>query len=113
MRKPNAIDYLAIYAARGCATKFQMELLARTVLDCSRKAALAYVRRGFLRNADVDDVCQETWARIFARLQTFDAQKAAFETWIGVVARSVVGDFRRQYGKDAVLVPLEGDVDGD
>lgn len=113
MRKPDSTDRLAVYVARNCATPFQVECVARTVMECSRKAAMAAVRDGFLKHADVDDVCQDVWVKAFGRMKTYDPHKAAFGTWVGVITRSVVGDYRRKYGKNNVLVPLEDDANVD
>ena len=47
-----------------------------------------FLRSGFAP-ADAEDLTQETFMRAFRSLATFDADKAAFSTWLGTIARNV------------------------
>jgi RNA polymerase sigma-70 factor (ECF subfamily) len=49
----------------------------------------AYLRRQGFAAADVDDLGQETFVRVFKSLATFDAARGTFRQWLGAVARNV------------------------
>jgi len=53
------------------------------------------VRRLGVREADVEDVCQEVFLVIHRRLATF-AGKAALRTWVYGICLRVASDYRRQ-----------------
>ena len=60
-----------------------------------RRVAAYFFRSGFTR-ADADDLVQDTFARAFRSLGTFDAGKGAFGAWLSTIARNVA---RRRWGR--------------
>ncbi len=49
----------------------------------------AYFRRCGFVHADADDLTQDTFARAFKSLRTFDASRGSFRTWLSAIARNV------------------------
>jgi RNA polymerase sigma-70 factor (ECF subfamily) len=58
---------------------------AFTALYQAHVGSVRAVCRQILRTEDLDDVCQETFLRAFARIHTF-AGKAGFRTWVTRIA---------------------------
>ena len=76
----------------------------------ARRVAAYLFRSGFAR-ADADDLLQETFARAFRSLHTFDASKGALAAWLATIARNVA---RRRWSRrpqpDHFDPELAGDV---
>lgn len=49
----------------------------------------AYFLRSGLSGASADDATQDTFARAFRSLVTFNAERGSFATWLGAIARNV------------------------
>jgi len=49
----------------------------------------AYFRRCSFVHADADDLTQDTFARAFKSLRTFDAKRGSFRTWLSAIARNI------------------------
>lgn len=64
-----------------------------------------FLRSGFAP-ADAEDLTQETFLRAFRSLATFDADKAAFVTWLGTIARNVA---RKQWQRRRPEVDIDAD----
>jgi RNA polymerase sigma-70 factor (ECF subfamily) len=69
-----------------------------------------FLRCGFIGEAD--DVLQETFLRAFGSLSTYDADKGAFATWLGAIARNVARKrWRKKNGPpDAIDPELAAEV---
>lgn len=52
------------------------------------RVAAYFLRSGF-GHADADDLTQETFARAFRSLRTFDAERGTFRRWLAEIARNV------------------------
>jgi RNA polymerase sigma-70 factor (ECF subfamily) len=58
---------------------------------------LAYLRRSGFDPATADDLLQETFARVFRSLGTFDPQRGSLRGWVVTIARNVARrHWRRQ-----------------
>ena len=53
----------------------------------ARCVAAYFLRCGF-RQADADDLVQETFVRAFRSLHTFDGSRGGLRTWLGAIARN-------------------------
>ncbi len=63
-----------------------------------------------VREADVEDLCQETFIVVHRKLPSYEP-RAALRTWIYAIAMRVVGDYRkRAYRKRETLVERPPDV---
>ena len=104
-------DFLATLAKLGLDTPAQREQLALDTLAVCKIVAQAAVRKRHLRIDDLQDVVQEAAIRALGRLDKWNPAKSAWRTYAGVVAKSAVGQMRRQYQKDSRLVPLPDNLD--
>jgi RNA polymerase sigma-70 factor (ECF subfamily) len=68
------------------------------------------LRRLGVREADVEDVCQDTFTIIYRKLPQF-AGRSALRTWIYGVALRCASDYRRR-GHVLREIPTEAPVDG-
>ncbi len=59
----------------------------------------------------MEDAYQETACRALARRSDFIPAKAGLKTWTSVIARSVIGDIRRDNARDRRL--FNHDIDGE
>ena len=104
-------DLLATLAKMGFATHAQRETLAEHTLEVCRIVAAKWLKLKQLRIDDMDDVVQEAAIRALGRIALWDPARAAWRTYVAVVARSAVGERRRQYARDARFVPLPDDLE--
>jgi RNA polymerase sigma-70 factor (ECF subfamily) len=58
----------------------------------------AYFLRSGFSPADADDLCQETFMRVFASLHTFDVRRGSLGGWLTTIAKNVA---RRRWRKRA------------
>ncbi len=58
---------------------------------------IAYFLRSGFSGADADDLTQEVFLRVHRSLDTYDAARGAFRTWIGAIARNVA---RRHWSRN-------------
>lgn len=110
-RQPDTTDRVAMRVATGRATRFQSDLLGSMLLDFAQGAVRTAVAKRLLKLDDMEDAVQETACRALARLKDFNPAKAGLKTWTSVIARSVIGDIRREYARDRRL--FNHDVDGE
>lgn len=59
------------------------------------KLLYSIILRAVRNQATAEDLTQETFVRIWARIQTFDATKGSFEAWLVTVARNRAFDYLR------------------
>ncbi len=71
-------------------------------------AAVAYFLRSGFEPAAAQDLCQETFMRVFGSLRTFDATRAGFGTWLGAIARNVA---RRAWAKRTPSAATDFDLE--
>ena len=109
-RLADTTDRLAIKVAGGTATRFQEELLGRVLLDYAAGAAQAAVSAGLLRPCDADDAASAGALRAYRKLSQFRPGKAGLNTWVSAITRSVVGDIRRRYAREAQYVADDTDA---
>ncbi len=64
----------------------------------NNRRVTAYFRRCGFVHADADDLTQDTFARAFKSLRTFDASRGNFRTWLSAVARNVA---RKNWSRSA------------
>lgn len=62
----------------------------------------AYFLRSAFTTADADDLTQEVFIRAFRSIETFDANRGSFSTWVASIARNVARKFwsRQQNSTD-------------
>jgi RNA polymerase sigma-70 factor, ECF subfamily len=46
-----------------------------------------------------EDICQETFEKVFNHLKSYDALKGKFNTWIVTIAKNTITDHYRKYGE--------------
>lgn len=109
-RLADTTDRLAMRVASGNATHFQKELLGSILLDAAKGAALSAVSSGILRRCDADDAASIAAIKAWCKLSEFKAGKAGLKTWVSAITQRVVGDFRRQYAKDATHIDDDADL---
>jgi len=68
----------------------------RALYDAHARRIAAYFRRSGFRQADADDLLQETFLRVCRSLHTFDAGRGAFGVWLATIARNVA---RKAWGR--------------
>ena len=61
-------------------------------------------RRGF-GHADVEDLTQDVFLRVFKALDSFDPARGAFRLWLAVIARNVARSARSRRGDGASFDP--------
>lgn len=101
------VDSLALLAAIGEATPTEIEKLCMLTMQKARVIAMLAVRNKNLRTSDVEDMVMLATERAWNRLKKWDIQKAGWLTYVAIISESVVGSFRRQYGKEKILESLE------
>ncbi len=85
-------------ARRGC------EVSARQLIDAHKDRLFAFVWRILRDHHDAEEICQESFLRAFASLDTF-SQEYRFSTWLFTIAyRLCLNMMRRK-------PPLSGDVE--
>ena len=73
-----------------------------------------FVRRllGMRLAPEVDEVFQETWARIVAARESFTPQGASWRTWAFTIAHNLAMDRLRQSGREVAFYAHDEDGDG-
>jgi len=62
------------------------------------RRVMAYLRRSGFRQHDAEDLCQETFVRVFRHLHSFDASRGSLGGWISAIAHNVVRKHWRRSG---------------
>ena len=82
-------------SAKGNGSPAAWPATPRRTARCTTRIA-AYFRRSGFRQADADDLLQETFLRVCRSLHTFDAGRGAFGVWLATIARNVA---RKAWGR--------------
>lgn len=98
---------LALLAALGAAESGEIEELMTATLAKARVCARTALDRRKIREADFDDIIQDAAVRAWKRLDKWECARAGWLTYVGVIADTMVREYRRQYAKKPVCVPLE------
>jgi RNA polymerase sigma-70 factor (ECF subfamily) len=61
-----------------------------------RPMLLAFLRKQRLNDSDANDVVQDIFVKLLAKIQTYDREKYRFRTWLFGVARHAMIDFARR-----------------
>ena len=72
--------------------------------DAHAGRVMAYLLRSGFPVADAEDLTQETFARIFRSMGSFDGERGNLRAWIGAIARNVA---RRHFGRRSNLSRIE------
>jgi RNA polymerase sigma-70 factor (ECF subfamily) len=105
-RKPRTIPAVVDTGKSGTDRSLELVRRARdgeqqafgTLYRLHAPRVKGYLRRSGFRDAEADDLTQETFARVFRSLETFDESRGRFATWLGTIARNVA---RRQWSRRA------------
>ena len=62
------------------------------------RRVMAYLRRSGFRQHDAEDLCQETFVRVFRHLHSFDPARGSLGGWISAIAHNVVRKHWRRSG---------------
>lgn len=68
-----------------------------TYIDQLRSFIKTRVRR--LDDMDVDDICSRSFEKAFRQIESFDASKSVFFTWLSVIARNTALDYLKAEGR--------------
>ena len=75
---------------------------------------MGYVYARLRSMADAEDLCQDIFEKVHAKLDSFDPEKASVSTWIFTITRNTVIDFYRRsrpYGEMDESIPEDGAID--
>lgn len=61
-----------------------------------RPKVLGFVRSKVTSSADVDDIVQTVFLKVYSHLEKYDAGKASLSTWIYTITRNTVYDYLRE-----------------
>ena len=78
----------------------------KTIYESCAPYAYSIVRRYISNTDDHKDILQETFARIFLSLDTFDESKGEFKPWLRRIIINQCMQHLRKNQKRAVIVPL-------
>lgn len=103
MDSPEDANMLATLANLKLATPQQIETLASLTLSQCRTSAAIAARKEYIRRSDVDDVAQTAAIKALQKIQAWNPAKAAWLTFVSVIAGSAIGDQRRTYKRESIL----------
>ncbi|MEM6292033.1 MAG: RNA polymerase sigma factor [Myxococcota bacterium] len=112
--RPPATPHEALDRATLVAAKRGEPWAARRLVECTQRSVHRFVWRMLgprAHRATVEELVQDTYARVFRALPRYDVDGAArFTTWMLTLAhRTVIDELRR---KRPQLLPLEGTSEG-
>ena len=68
-----------------------------------RDRVMGYIYARLRSRADAEDLCQDVFEKVYAKLDRFDPEKASISTWIYSITRNSVIDFyRRSHPHDEI-----------
>ena len=68
-----------------------------------RDRVMGYIYARLRSRADAEDLCQDVFEKVYAKLDKFDPDKASISTWIYSITRNSVIDFyRRSHPHDEI-----------
>lgn len=92
-----------------------MQLKDKVYRDYHEKV-LHYVIGKTSNYDEAEDITQNIFIKIFAKLDTFDEQKASISTWVYTIAQNTVIDYyrtRKVHSEISEEVPIDGEIDAD
>lgn len=99
-------NQLATLQRLGIATPEQTNQLAEATMRTARIAARVACQQRRLRHHDIDDVVQLVTIKAFRLVERWQLEKSAWQTWVSVIARSIIADQGRRYQKDLRLAQV-------
>lgn len=70
------------------------------------KKVLGFVRSKVANTADIEDIVQTVFLKIYSNLDKYDEKKASLSTWIYTITRNTVYDYLK-YHRDRPLLELK------
>ncbi|MFA6999588.1 MAG: sigma-70 family RNA polymerase sigma factor [Candidatus Paceibacterota bacterium] len=67
----------------------------RMLIDKYTSSIYNFISR-FIKDAQRDDIVQEIFIKVWKKLESFDAEKSQFKTWLFVIARNTITDYLRK-----------------
>ncbi len=78
------------------------------IYDCYKRLVYSIIYQAVREQGVAEDLTQETFWRIWNRIQTFDSEKGKLEPWVATIARNRAVDYLRsmrnaqQFSFDAI-----------
>ena len=75
---------------------------------------MGYIMARVQRRADAEDLCEDVFEKVFRKINDYDMEKAALNTWIYTIARNTLIDYFRKARPTEEIdenLPADGEVD--
>ena len=87
-----------------------------TIYNEYHDKVMGYINARLHSRADAEDLCQDVFIKVHAKLDTFDPEKASVSTWVYSITRNSVIDFYRKsrpFGELTENITEDGAIDDD